>query len=342
MSSTDPQKAPGSGAGDPASTQKIPRTNQQGKQGGKDEAAAKTSAKPSSRPSSSGAAPASRPTTAKPSGAKPPPKDASAEESSTKPPAKDAPTKDSSGKKTPGAAQAPGAAATGSAAAASSASKSPTSAGKGATPSGKSSTTPGKKTTPGGTAKKSSPSASPSATSRGKSGSQPSEAPMTARDYARTTRESAETTSVIPAVRESGGPSGASTAAPSAVDEAASGRRARLRLVHVEPWSVTRLAFVVSVALMIVAVVGVVIFWVVLDLAGVWDSLNGSIVNVLSDGEGTFDLTDYLGLGRLVGLTLLLSAINVIVMTMMATIAAHLYNLSAQLLGGISLTFSDK
>ena len=109
----------------------------------------------------------------------------------------------------------------------------------------------------------------------------------------------------------------------------------------VEPWSVTRLAFVVSVALMIVSVVAVTIFWVVLDLTGIWDQLNGTVSNVLSDSAGSFDLTDYLGLGRLVGLTLIFSAVNVVLMTAIATIAAHLYNLAAQLLGGIEVTFTD-
>lgn len=165
----------------------------------------------------------------------------------------------------------------------------------------------------------------------------------TAGDYAKTTQDSAESTAVIPAVQEKPKAAPTQKPAPAATsDAAAAARRARLQLVRVEPWSVTRLAFVVSVAMMIVAVVAVTIFWVVLDLAGVWDQLNGSIATVLSDGEAGFDLTDYLGLGRLVGLTLVLSAINVIVFTMMATIAAHLYNLAAQLMGGIGITFQDR
>lgn len=132
-----------------------------------------------------------------------------------------------------------------------------------------------------------------------------------------------------PAPRESVAPS------------APSGRRASLRLVHVEPWSVTRLAFVVSVAMMIVAVVAVAIFWIVLNITGVWGQVNDSVTSVLSDDSGNFDIRDYLGFGRLVGLTLVLSAINVILMTALATIGAHLYNLAAELLGGLDVTFSD-
>jgi hypothetical protein len=181
--------------------------------------------------------------------------------------------------------------------------------------------------------------------SRGKT---PGSSAPTAGEYARTTGATPDTTAVIPAVKDDVAPAPESTPAvtPSAAGSTApassgSGRQARLRLTHVEPWSVTRLAFVVSVALMIVSVVAVTIFWIVLDLTGIWDQLNGTITNVLSDSEGSFDLTDYLGLGRLVGLTLVFSAINVVLMTAIATIAAHLYNLAAQLLGGIEVTFSD-
>jgi hypothetical protein len=171
-----------------------------------------------------------------------------------------------------------------------------------------------------------------------KKGAAAREKTPTAADYAGTTSQSPDSTAVIPAVKDEP-KAPAAPASPAAAS--ASGRQARLRLTHVEPWSVTRLAFVVSVALMIVSVVAVTIFWVVLDLTGIWDQLNGTVSNVLSDSAGSFDLTDYLGLGRLVGLTLIFSAVNVVLMTAIATIAAHLYNLAAQLLGGIEVTFTD-
>lgn len=165
-------------------------------------------------------------------------------------------------------------------------------------------------------------------------------------DASRTAKSSQATTAVIPAAKEqprkSAKPQTPTTQAQRTPPPAAqSGRRASLRLVHVEPWSVTRLAFVVSVAMMIVAVVAVSIFWIVLSVTGVWGQINDSVTSVLSDDGGTFDIKDYLGFGRLFGLTLVLSAINVVLMTALATIGAHLYNLAAQLLGGLEVTFSD-
>lgn len=174
--------------------------------------------------------------------------------------------------------------------------------------------------------------------------------PLTAADYARTTKPSPSTTAVIPAVKDkvdqrpeqdSAKTKSGATLTP-APKSGKKERRASLRLTHVEPWSVTRLAFAISVAMMIVAVVAVSIFWVVMEATGVWDQINGSVTSVLSDDSTSFNITDYLGFGRMVGLTLVLSAINVILTTALATIGAHLYNLAAQLLGGVEVTFAEE
>lgn len=175
----------------------------------------------------------------------------------------------------------------------------------------------------------------------------PAGRPLKASEYAHTTKQSPAATAVIPAVNDRSDrikdPDNKKPAATFTPDgDSGSARRASLRLTHVDPWSVTRLAFAISVAMMIVGVVAVTIFWVVLEATGVWDQINGSVTSVLSDDSSSFNITDYLGFGRMVGLTLVLSAINVILMTALATIGAHLYNLAAQLLGGVELTFAEE
>ena len=171
--------------------------------------------------------------------------------------------------------------------------------------------------------------------------------PMTAADYARTTSADPASTSVFPAVSDDRDPDPALTQPQAPVSsgpapESAVTRQARLSLVHVDPWSVTQLAFVVSTALMIVAVVAVTVFWLVLNVTGVWDNLNDTINSVLSSEDGTFDVENYLGFGRVVGLTLVLSAINVVLMTALAAIGARLYNAATHLVGGIQVTFRDR
>ncbi|HUP99963.1 MAG TPA: DUF3566 domain-containing protein [Aeromicrobium sp.] len=195
---------------------------------------------------------------------------------------------------------------------------------------------------------------------------------LSQQDYARTTSGTPDHTALIPAIRDDApdsttaakpvaadapGPASAPPPPAAATDVAkhaapiqapaataspvGTGRSAPLRLVRVEPYSVTRLAFVVSVALMIVSVVAVAIFWIMLAFTGVWGQINDSVASLLSDDSASFDIKDYLGFGRVVGGTLVLSGINVILMTGLATVGAHLYNLAAELLGGVEATFAD-
>jgi hypothetical protein len=120
-------------------------------------------------------------------------------------------------------------------------------------------------------------------------------------------------------------------------------RRARLRLVRMDPWSVMKTAFLLSVAFAIVTFVAVFMVWSVLSAAGVWESINATVASVLESdsGQSTFDVTDYVGLSRVLGFTLLVSVIDIVLITAIATLAAFLYNMSAALLGGIEVTLAE-
>ena len=124
---------------------------------------------------------------------------------------------------------------------------------------------------------------------------------------------------------------------------AASGvRKARLRLVQVEPWSVMKTSFLLSVALGIVTVVAVAIVWSVLGMAGLWDSVNSIVRDSIGDNTGTpFEIQKYLGTSRVLGFTMIVAVLDVILITAIATVGAFLYNLAATLLGGIEVTFAE-
>ncbi len=119
-------------------------------------------------------------------------------------------------------------------------------------------------------------------------------------------------------------------------------RRARLRLTRVDPWSVMKTAFLLSVAFGIVTVVSVFIVWSVLGAAGVWDSINATAQDILGDeAAGTFDITAYIGTSRVMGFTMLVAVIDVVLLTAIATLGAFLYNMAAALLGGIEVTLAE-
>ena len=119
-------------------------------------------------------------------------------------------------------------------------------------------------------------------------------------------------------------------------------RRAQLRLVQIDAWSVMKTAFLLSIALGIVLVVAVAIIWSVLGQAGVWESIN-SIVQQAVGGESgePFDIEEYAGTSRVLGFTMIVAVFDVIFVTAIATLGAFLYNLSAALLGGIEVTLAE-
>ncbi len=120
-------------------------------------------------------------------------------------------------------------------------------------------------------------------------------------------------------------------------------RRARLRLTRIDPWSVMKTSFLLSVAFGVVTFVAVFMVWSVLGAAGVWDSINSTVASVVEGDTNTsdFDVTNYVGMGRVLGFTLLVSIIDVILLTAIATLAAFLYNMAAALLGGIEVTLAE-
>jgi len=119
-------------------------------------------------------------------------------------------------------------------------------------------------------------------------------------------------------------------------------RKARLRLTHLDPWSVMKTAFLLSVAFGIVTVIAVAVVWSVLGAAGVWDSINRTVADVLGGDTGSsFDVENYVGTSRVMGFTMIVAVVDVILITAIATLGAFLYNLAATLLGGLEVTLAE-
>ena len=126
------------------------------------------------------------------------------------------------------------------------------------------------------------------------------------------------------------------------VPTAKAGRKARLRLARVDPWSVMKLSFLLSIAAGIVVIVAVAGLWLMLEYMGVWNSLGTTIRDVTGGNETEgFDLQRAVSLGRVTGFATLLSVVNVFIITALATLAAFLYNLSASFVGGLEVILAD-
>ncbi len=119
-------------------------------------------------------------------------------------------------------------------------------------------------------------------------------------------------------------------------------RRARLRVTHLDPWSVMKTSFLLSIAFGIVTVVAVGVVWSVLGAAGVWDSINQTVGDVVGGNTArSFDITNYIGTSRVLGFTMIVAVVDVVLITAISTLGAFLYNLAAALLGGVEVTLAE-
>jgi predicted membrane metal-binding protein len=114
-----------------------------------------------------------------------------------------------------------------------------------------------------------------------------------------------------------------------------------------DPWSVMKVSFLLSVAVGVIIVVASAVLWGVLDGLGVFDSLNSTLRDITGSGAGSggasaFNLMDYIGFGNVMMFSFLISVVDVVLMTALATLSAFIYNTAAGMAGGIELTLAEE
>ncbi|GAA4856780.1 DUF3566 domain-containing protein [Saccharopolyspora rosea] len=117
-------------------------------------------------------------------------------------------------------------------------------------------------------------------------------------------------------------------------------RRASLQIKRLDPWSVLKLALVLSVALFFVWMIAVAVLYGVLDGMGVWDQLNGTFTELTQPDNAASE--PLISAGRVFGVASIIGAINIVLITALATVAAFIYNVAADFAGGIEVTLSER
>lgn len=117
-------------------------------------------------------------------------------------------------------------------------------------------------------------------------------------------------------------------------------RRARLFVKRVDPWSVMKFSFAVSFVLFFVAIVATSVLYLALDAMHVIESLNKTLADVLgaNGGKSTFKVTAT----GVIGTAGVLGLVNVVLFTALATLGAFVYNVCADLVGGVEVTLSER
>ncbi|MGY1702320.1 DUF3566 domain-containing protein [Geodermatophilus sp. SYSU D00766] len=118
-------------------------------------------------------------------------------------------------------------------------------------------------------------------------------------------------------------------------------RRARLQLRHIDTWSALKISLVLSIALFFVWMVAIGILYGVLSGLGVFETLNDLFgqLGTSSSGDGG---SDVITPGVVFGGAAVIGAINIVLMTALATVAAFVYNLCADLVGGLEVTLAER
>jgi hypothetical protein len=119
-------------------------------------------------------------------------------------------------------------------------------------------------------------------------------------------------------------------------------RRARLQLRHIDTWSALKISLVLSIALFCVWMVAVGILYGVLGGLGVFDTLNDLIGQLGSSSGDEAASSDVINAKVVLGGAAVIGAVNIVLLTALSTVAAFVYNLCSDLVGGLEVTLAER
>lgn len=117
-------------------------------------------------------------------------------------------------------------------------------------------------------------------------------------------------------------------------------RRMSLSLTRVDAWSVAKVTFMLSIAAGLIQIVAAGLLWALLNVVGVFDQITQLVSTTGLDASG-LDLANVFSLSTVLSAVTIFSIIEVVIVTVLITIVALLYNVVSSLVGGIHVTLGD-
>jgi Transmembrane domain of unknown function (DUF3566) len=114
-------------------------------------------------------------------------------------------------------------------------------------------------------------------------------------------------------------------------------RRARLFVKRIDPWSVMKFSFAVSFVLFFVLVVATSVLYLMLDQMNVFSSVNKALAQIVGSNTNI-----KVTAGAVIGAAGAMGLVMVVLVTALSTLGAFIYNVCADLVGGIEVTLSEK
>jgi len=119
-------------------------------------------------------------------------------------------------------------------------------------------------------------------------------------------------------------------------------RRANLVIARLEPWSVMKFSFLMSLVAWVVLFVAVALLYYALSGLGVFAAIQRTLSSVTSSQSSAgVNLASWTSPSRVLGYTMLIGAVDIILITALSTIGAVIYNLVTHLGGGIEVTLKE-
>lgn len=120
-------------------------------------------------------------------------------------------------------------------------------------------------------------------------------------------------------------------------------RQAQLTLRRVEPWSVMKNSFVASIAAFAVLLAAVAILRPVLSATGLLGWLQNTATTIFTSGKpaDARRVASWFSASRIIEYAAILGAVNIVLITVLTTLGAVIYNQIARTLGGIAGSLSE-
>ena len=120
-------------------------------------------------------------------------------------------------------------------------------------------------------------------------------------------------------------------------------RLASLQLKRVDPWTVLKISLIVAIVMFFVWMIAIGILYLTLGAMDVWSRINDTFSTLTSTPDSqAAGKTDLVTAGRIFGITAIIGAINIVLFTALATVAAFIYNAAAAMSGGVELTLGER
>jgi hypothetical protein len=120
------------------------------------------------------------------------------------------------------------------------------------------------------------------------------------------------------------------------------GRRADLVVARLEPWSVMKFSFLISLVAWVMLFVAVAVLYFALSSLGVFESVQKTLTSVTSSsGSAGVSMSKWFSASRILGYTMLIGAVNIVLITALSTVGAMVYNLVTHMGGGIEVTLRE-